>query len=56
MPERRGRPGAYKGDHHTGREQIVSFRSPAELQAEAQDVLNSIDPATMKNKDRLKIP
>ena len=34
----------------------MSFRSPAELQAEAQGVLNSIDPATMKNKDRLKIP
>ncbi len=34
----------------------MSFRSAEELQAEAQDVLKSIDPATMKNKDRLKIP
>ncbi|MFP4483338.1 MAG: NADPH-dependent glutamate synthase [Spirochaetaceae bacterium] len=34
----------------------MSFRSPAELQAEAKDILNNLDPTTLKNKDRLKIP
>ena len=34
----------------------MSFQAPSELQAEAKRVLDELDPAALKNKDRLKIP
>lgn len=34
----------------------MSFTSPASLQAEAQEILQDLDPSSLKNKDRLKIP